>query len=63
MSRNSKNARRFRAAKEMSALHATGGKGPAKTTPKHGKTRAWWQKFASYAGYIAGGKKGASGKE
>ena len=57
MSRNSKNAQRIKAAKEMSALHVKGGKGPAKTTPKHGKTRAWWQKFDTYGAFIRGGKK------
>jgi len=57
MSRNNKTAARLKAAREMSALHLKGGKGPKKTEAKHGKTRAWWQKFPSYAAYIAGGKK------
>lgn len=57
MSRNSKNASRIKAAKEMSALRTKGGKGPAKTTPKHGKTRAWWQKYDSYKAFCSGGKK------
>ncbi len=43
MSKNSKNAQRIKAAKDMSATRKNGGKGPSKTTPKHGKTRAWWQ--------------------
>lgn len=37
MSRNSKNARRKAQAKVITKLHQDGGKGPAKTTPKHGK--------------------------
>lgn len=37
MSRNSKNATRMAQAKAISKLHQSGGKGPAKTTPKHGK--------------------------
>lgn len=57
MSRNSKNAQRTKARKEMSALRTKGGKGPAKTAPKHGKKNAWWQKFPSYAAYCRGGKK------
>lgn len=60
MSRNSKNSQRIKKAKELSVLHTKGEKGPAKTAPKHGKTRAWWQKFPSYAAYIRGGKKDKS---
>ncbi len=37
MSKNSKNAQRIQKAREMSALHVKGEKGPAKTTPKHEK--------------------------
>lgn len=57
MSRNSKSARRTAARKAMSALRAGGGGGPAKTTPKHGKKNAWWQKFPSYGAFIRGAKK------
>ena len=58
MSRNSKNAARIHAAREMSKTRVAGGKGPSKTEPKHGKKNAWWQKFRSYAEYISGPKKG-----
>lgn len=37
MSRQSKNARNKAKAKEITSLHANGGKGPAKTMPNHGK--------------------------
>ena len=37
MSKNSKNAQRFDRAREMSKLHLKGEKGPARTTPQHGK--------------------------
>lgn len=37
MSRNSKNARKVREAKAWSDQRKGGRKGPAKTTPKHGK--------------------------
>lgn len=57
MSRNSKNAKRLQAAKEISATRKNGGHGPSKTEPKHGKKNAWWQKFRSYAEYISGPKK------
>ena len=57
MSRNSKNAKRIKAAKEMSAQRTNGTKGPSKTTPSHGKKNAWWQKFPSYKAYLAGGKR------
>ena len=56
MSRNNKNAKRIAAAKEMSKTRLGGGKGPARTSPKHGKKNAWWQKFASYAAFLKGGK-------
>ena len=62
MSKNSKNAKRIAAAKEMSKVRLGGGKGPSRTESKHGKKNAWWQKFASYAAYLKGGttpKKGA----
>lgn len=56
MSRNSKNAQRNKAAKDMSATRTSGGSGPAKTTPKHGKKKAWWQVFPSYGAFVRGGK-------
>lgn len=37
MSRNSKNARNHERARQMTAMRKNGNKGPAKTTPKHGK--------------------------
>lgn len=57
MSRNSKNARRIAAAREMSKIRLGGGSGPSSTTPKHGKKNAWWQKFRSYSEFVKGGKK------
>lgn len=63
MSRNSKGAKRNKAAKEMSALRVSGGKGPARTTPQHGKKNAWWQKFPSYGAFIRGGKKAVRSEE
>lgn len=60
MSRNNKNAKRIAARKEMSKLRMSGGSGPARTVAKHEKKNAWWQKFSSYGGFVAGGKKGAN---
>lgn len=40
MSRNAKNARNVKRAKEFSAARKAGNKGPAQTTPKHGKVAA-----------------------
>lgn len=57
MSRNSKNARRIAAAREMSKTRQGGGKGPSSTAAKHGKKNAWWQRFRSYAEFMKGGKK------
>lgn len=57
MSRNSKNARRIAARKEMSKLRLGGGAGPARTAAKHGKKNAWWQR-GSYSTFIKGGAKG-----
>lgn len=57
MSRNSKNARRIAAAREMSKTRLGGGSGPSSTTAKHGKKNAWWQKFRSYSEFMKGGKK------
>lgn len=58
MSRNNKNAREHAKAKTITAMHQRGEKGPAKTTPQHGKKNAWFQKLGGgYAAFIAGGKK------
>lgn len=59
MSRNSKNAKRIAARKEMSKIRQGGGSGPAKTTPKHEKKNAWWQKFQTYGAFAKGGGKRA----
>ena len=37
MTRQAKNARNLAKARDISKLHASGEKGPAKTSPKHGK--------------------------
>jgi hypothetical protein len=65
MSKNSKNAKRIQQAKEISKLHAGGGKGPAKTGAKHGKKNAWWQVgFGSYRDFVQGkGKKKQQAKD
>lgn len=39
MSRQSKNAKRLAAAREMAKIHKNGGKGPAATVPQHGKKK------------------------
>lgn len=57
MSRNSKTAKRLVASKQISAQRKNGNKGPAKTTAKHNKKKAWWQMFPSYGAYIRGGKR------
>jgi len=51
MSRNSKNARLHHEARQRK-----GTKGPAKTQPKHGKTKAWWQTHKSYSSWFKGQK-------
>lgn len=56
MSRNSKNAKRNQAAKEMSKARLAGNPGPSRTQAKHGKKNAWWQK-GDYATFVKGGKK------
>lgn len=38
MSRQKKNARNLAIAKQFSILRKSGGRGPERTTPKHGKT-------------------------
>lgn len=43
MSRNNKNAKRIAEAKEMGKVRKGGGKGPAKTTPKHNKVNVKWK--------------------
>ena len=40
MSRQSKNARNLKLARQFSAARVAGSKGPARTTPKHGKDPA-----------------------
>lgn len=56
MSRNNKSATRKAQAKVITAMHLRGEKGPSETTPKHGKKKAWWQIFPSYALSLKGGK-------
>ena len=62
MSRNSKNARRIAARKEMSKLRLGGGKGPARTSPQHGKKKAWWQ-LGSYTSFVKGGSKASKRRQ
>jgi len=38
---------------------STGNKGPASTTPKHGKKVAWFQLYDSHGAYMDSQKKGA----
>lgn len=59
MSRNSKNARLHREAKQLKHAEfkggehvSTGRKGPSSTTPKHGKKNAWFQHFDSYSDFV-----------
>lgn len=61
MSRQSKNARNLARARQISAMHKNGEKGPAKTTPQHGKAKAWWQLNVDYKAFVAGGKKARPG--
>lgn len=56
MSRNSKNARLTREAKERSMSRKSGNPGPKATTPAHGKKRAWWM-LGSYAEFVRGKPK------
>lgn len=56
MSKNSKNATRLIQARKRSAERKNGNKGPASTTAKHNKKRAWWQ-LGSYADWVKGPKK------
>lgn len=58
MSRNSKNAKRIQAAKEMSKVRLGGGSGPSRTAAQHGKKNAWWQK-GDYTAFVKSGKKSA----
>lgn len=53
MSRNNKNARLHREAKEMGKNRQAGNPGPKQTTPCHGKKRAWWQ-LGTYSSFING---------
>ena len=58
MSKNSKNAKRLTARREMSKNRQNGsGGGPATMTTTSKKKNAWWQKFRSYSEFIKGGKK------
>lgn len=44
MSRQSKAAKKNKTAKQFSETRKNGGKGPAKTTPVHGKKNVNWKK-------------------
>jgi len=58
MSRQSKNARNLARARSISTMHKNGEKGPARTSPQHGKTKAWWQVGnGTYSEFLKGGKK------
>jgi len=63
MSKNNKNAKRLVAAREMSQKRVAGGKGPAKTTPAHGKKNAWFQKFDTYREFLNSKNKKTSRKQ
>jgi len=64
VSRNSKNARVMAKAREITALHLKGEKGPSRTGSKHGKVKAWWQSGSgTYSAFIKGGKKGRRPEE
>lgn len=63
MSKNNKNAKRLVAAREMSAKRVAGGKGPAKTTPVHGKKKAWFQLFDTYSAFLASKTKKPARKQ
>lgn len=55
MSRQSKNARNLARAARITAMHKNGEKGPAKTSPQHGKVRAWWQVgHGDYVDFVKG---------
>lgn len=56
MSRNSKNATNIARARKFAQMHKNGEKGPARTTPKHGKARAWWL-LGDYKSFVSGSKK------
>jgi hypothetical protein len=66
MSRNSKNAARIKAAKDLpknrsAAARAKRAEGKPATNgrsgPKSTKKNAWWQKFPTYGAFVRGGKK------
>lgn len=70
MSRNSKNARRYAMRKQWAHAKfdgkqsvSTGFRGPAQTTPKHGKRNAWFQQFDSHGDFMRSQKKGGRRKE
>jgi hypothetical protein len=64
MSRNSKNARltaerkQNRRAQGVGNPTSTGNKGPARTEPKHGKKRAWFQLYDTYGDFLKAQKGG-----
>lgn len=63
MSRNSKNARNVARRKANTLVRKSGGGGPAKTAPKHGKKNAWWQVGSgSYSAFVKN-KRAARGAE
>lgn len=58
MSRQSKNAKNLARAAGFSKIRKEGGRSPAKTSPKHGKTKAWWQVGnGDYASFTKGKKR------
>ena len=57
MSRNSKNAQRMVAAREISATRKSGGSGPKRTTAKHGKKKAFFQLFDTHRAWLNSLKK------
>lgn len=64
MSRNSKNAKRHQAARDLpknrsAAARARRAEGKPATAPRRPSTKknAWWQKFPSYGAFIRGAKK------
>ena len=57
MSRQNKNARNRAIAKQFSEARKAGRKGPTRTQAKHGKTKAWWQVYGSYAEFVNGKNK------
>jgi len=66
MSRNSKNARRIAEGKNNRRAKnggptgpvSTGNKGPARTEPKHGKRKAWFQLYDTHSDFMKAQKGG-----